>query len=286
MKTKKILLPTDFSANARHAINYALCLFEKVPCRFHIINAVVASPSGLASIREKAKDTRLFQAVKSESEGNIGILLAELVAGPKNPLHTFAGKSIADSLLNAIGRATIDKDIDYIFMGTKGSSALKEVFMGSNTIKVLQNIDFCPVMAVPADYKPELPNTIVFATNFEHIYPKVALLPLMELAKISGAGITIIHVDKGNGLSAQQEAAKEALLMRFQGISHIIQEVVGYAKISEAIMSYSDASVDVGMVALVNTSHSFFEKLTRERVIRQIAFYTTVPVLVLPNIES
>ena len=65
MITKHILLPTDFSTNARNAIDYAIYLFEKEECTFYIMNAFQVSPSGLSSTINKAKDTRLHRAIKA-----------------------------------------------------------------------------------------------------------------------------------------------------------------------------------------------------------------------------
>ena len=285
MKTKNILLPTDFSANARNAMNYAMFLFKKVECTFYILNAFEAGASGLGSTMGKAKDTRLFRALKEESERNIERITRELKAKNENQLHSFQGLSIADSLVNAIGRTSINKNIYYIFMGTKGSSAVKEVFMGSNTIKVLQHIDFCPIVAVPGNFDFDLPDKIAFATNFEHTYTKVELIPLIEMAKLWDSEISIVHVDRGKGLSAEQESSKKLLTKRLKGLKHTFVKVSGHSKISEAIMVFAAQNDDIGMIAMINYWHSFFEKLTKEHVIKRVAFHTEVPFLIFPLID-
>ncbi|WP_273565652.1 universal stress protein [Maribacter halichondriae] len=285
MKTKHILLPTDFSANAHNAIDYAIYLFEKVECKFYVLNSFEVGASGLSSTMGKAKDTRLFRAIKEESERNIKRLVQELESENENPLHSFEGLSIADTLINAIGRTAIDENIYYIFMGTKGSSAAKEVFMGSSTIKVLQNLDFCPIMAVPGNYDFDLPDKIAFATNFEHTYLKVELVPLIEIAKLWNSEILVVHVDKGKGLSRQQETNKDLLTQLLKGLNYKFMEVEGHAKISEAIMSYASENKNIGMIAMINYWHSFFEKLTKENVIKRVAFHTEVPFLIFPLID-
>jgi nucleotide-binding universal stress UspA family protein len=282
MKTKYILLPTDFSANARNAIDYALYLFEKVECKFHLLNAFQVSPSGLESTRSKAKDTRLFRAIKEESERSIKRLVQELESNNENPLHSFEGLSVADSLVNAIGRTSIDNNVYYIFMGTKGSSAVKEVFMGSSTINVLQHIDFCPIMAVPGNFDFDLPDKIAFATNFEHIYSEVELGPLIAWAKLWDSKIEIVHINKGTELMDHQKTAKNVLKDRFRELSYKYIEVKGHSKVSEAIMAYTATNKDIGMIAMVNYWHSFFEKLTKENVIKRVAFQTAVPFLIFP----
>lgn len=225
----------------------------------------------------KAKDTRLFRAIKDESQRDIKSLIDELESANKNTKHSFKGLSIADSLVNAIGRTTIDKGIQYIFMGTKGSSALKEVFMGSNTVRIIQKIDFCPIIAVPENYDFDLPDEIAFATNFEHIYSEVELVPLIGLAKLWNSKITIVHIDTGKELQPHQQSAKDTLPKRFFGLNHGFEEIKGHTSISGAINGYTHENENIGMIAMVNYWHSFFEKLTKENVIKRVAFHTEVP---------
>ncbi|MCM4173296.1 universal stress protein [Arenibacter sp. TNZ] len=286
MKAKHILLPTDFSANARNAIDYAIFLFEKEECVFHILHAFEVGASSLSSTMGKAKDTRLFRAIKEESERDIKSIISQLESSNKNSLHTFDGLSIADPLVNAIGKTTVNKGIQYIFMGTKGSSALKEVFMGSSTVKVIQNIDFCPIIAVPENYNLDLPDEIAFATNFEHIYSEVELIPLISLAKLWNSKIAIVHINTGKELLAHQKTAKDLISERFRGIKYSFEEINGYSNISGAINSYARDHKNIGMIAMVNYWHSFFEKLIKENVIKRVAFNTEVPFLIFPLIAS
>tara|TARA_R110002050_G_scaffold286468_3_gene437012 strand:+ start:94855 stop:95709 length:855 start_codon:yes stop_codon:yes gene_type:complete len=284
MKPQHILLPTDFSANAQNAIDYAIYLFEEIECTFHILNSFeINAPGHIAT--NKTKKPSLAHTLAHESQQNIQQIVSQLMANNKNPLHGFNGISISDSLINAIGSTTINKDVDYIFMGTKGYSAAKEVFMGSNTIKVLKHINFCPIIAVPEGYYYALPDKIAFATNFEHEYKKVELMPLTELAKLWNSKIDIIHINKGKKLIQEQERYKKLLNERFFELSHKFIEIEGHSKISDAIMSYTKDHKAVGMIAMVNYWHSFFEKLIKENVIKRVAFYTEVPFLVFPLID-
>ena len=286
MRRKHILLPTDFSSNARNAIDYAIYLFEKEECVFHILNAFEVGASGLSSTMGKAKNTRLYRAIKEESERNTKSLLEELQSKNENPLHEFEGMSISDSLLNAIGKSIIDNNVSYVFMGTKGSSAVKEVFMGSSTVNVMKHLDFCRLVAVPENYIFDIPDQIAFATNFEHVYSKAELNPLIDLAKLWNSKIVIVHMDTGKKLTLQQETCKNILTECLDGLPHRFVEIKGESKISDAIKSYTSENKEVGMIAMINYWHSFFEKLTKENVINRIAFYTEVPFLIFPLIDS
>ena len=59
----------------------------------------------------------------------------------EDPKHKFNTLIRVSTLTNAIRQVVFDKDIDFIVMGTKGATGLKEVFMGSNAYKIIKNIN-------------------------------------------------------------------------------------------------------------------------------------------------
>jgi len=285
MKAKHILLPTDFSSNAYNAIAYAISLFENEECIFYVLNAFEVGASGLSSTIGKAKNTRLYRAIKEESERNSSALMAKLISENQNSKHEFKSLIISDSLLNAIGKTVIDYNISYVFMGTKGSSAVKEVFMGSNTVSVIKHINFCRLVAVPENYSFVAPKQIAFVTNFEHVYSKVELKPLLDLANLWGSEVIILHVERDKKLTSQQETCKNLLIQRLNGLTIKFVETKGESKISDAIQIFSSENKDVGMIAMINYWHSFFEKLTTENIVNRIAFQTEVPFLIVPLVD-
>lgn len=285
MISKHILLPTDFSSNARNAIDYAIQMFGKEECIFYILNAFEVGASGLSSTMAKNKNTRLHQAVKEESERHVKSLIEELKTNNENTLHQFKGLSISDSLLNAVGKTIIDYSISFVFMGSKGSSAVKEVFMGSSTVSVIKHIDFCRLVVVPENYSFRIPEQIAFATNFEHVYSKVELIPLFNLANLWDSEIVIVHVNTGEKITPHQETCKNLLEERLDGVRIRFKEVPGESKISDAIQLFTSEHTAIGMIAMVNYWHSFFEKLTTENVINRVVFQTKVPFLIFPIID-
>lgn len=284
MHEKHILLPTDFSSNARNAIDYALLLLEKEDCVFYILNAFEVGASGLSSTVGKAKNTRLYLAIKKESERNTNRLLEELKSKNKNPLHQFEGLSISDSLLNAIGRTTLDFGISYVIMGTKGSSGIKEVFMGSNTVSIIKNINFCRIIAVPEDYTFNIPHEIGFATNFEYAYSKAELEPLLDLVKLWDSEIVMLHVETDKKLTVDQQNQKQLLMEYLDGSAIRFVEVKAASGVSETITTFISQNKDLEMIAMLNYEHNFFQKLLRENVVKRVAFHSAVPFLVIPHI--
>ncbi|MGS2764995.1 universal stress protein [Sinomicrobium sp. M5D2P9] len=269
---KKILIPTDFSVNAHKAMEYAIYLFEREACTFYLLNA---QDTNLTSLN--AGRTNSFSAKMMED------LFREISIKNTNPKHFYEREIIYDSLVNAIGTTVISKNVDYIFMGTKGSTAAREIFMGSNALKVIKNMDICPVVAVPAEYDYDLPDEILFPTDFKNTYEEPGLKPLKEIARLWGAKIRILYITEEEQLNDVQAKNRKKLGRLLKNLTFTQEEIVKYGNISKVIAGYSE-NKSIGMVAMINNKHSFVEKLFREPVIRNVVFRTKVPFLVIPDI--
>lgn len=285
MRKKRIILPTDFSENAWNAIVYALAIFKDVPCDFFILNAYQVGTSGLSTKMGMANDTRLFNLIKEESERELKRTLERIQGVSSNPDHSFKSLSVVDNLVNAIGRTVYNQGVDYIIMGTKGASGLKEVFMGSNAYKIIREIDFCPIIAVPDDYHSNgTIRTILLATGYEHLFESYELKPLLQIAELFDAKIHIAHVADGE-LAKEQEQSKKAIKNKLKSIRFDFVELEKDSTINNTIQKTIGADDSIDMVAMINHDQGFFERLTREPVIKKIAFNSQVPFLVIHLFE-
>ncbi len=267
---KKILLPTDFSDNAQKAIDYALYLFEKETCTFYLVHAYYNAPSAPGTKMTAKEDLKqLAKSLEAKSNGK----------------HRFETILETDSVINVVNRTVIDKDVDFVFMGTKGSSALREIFIGGNTTDVLKYLVGCPVVTVPDGYVYDLPDEIVFATDFKHRFEKHELVPLTTIAKLWNSKLTIVHIRIGKELDESQLQNKELLENNLNPIQSKIEIISMEDTIASTLRNFERENPDIGMVALLRTKHGFFQKLLREPVVRKMAFQTKVPLLVFPLIE-
>ena len=286
MKKKRIILPTDFSENAWNAAIYALELFKHVPCDFFLLNSYQVGASGLSTKMAGANDTRLYNLMKEQSERDLQRELERIKRVDKNPEHTFTSKSIIDTLVNAIGKTVYQEEIDYIIMGTKGASGLKEVFMGSNTYTIIKEMDFCPVIAVPEDYRPDGKlDSILLATGYEHLFENYELKPLLSIVESFNAKLWIAHVGDVEGFTSEQKSSKNKLETRLKSINYEFVEVEKDVSVNNTIQRLIKEDSNIDMVAMINQDHSFFERLTREPVIKKVTFNSTVPFLVIHPFE-
>ncbi len=262
-------MPTDFSENALKACEYAVALFKKEACTFYVLHA---SQDASSTGRGGPLNKELAKAA------------VHLKIISTNPEHQFKTKLLLKNLFAGVERFIIEKDIDFIVMGTTGSSALKELFMGSRAVKMLESIRICPILMVPKTYQAVPIERFMIATNFDHYYERVELNPVIRLAQNLGVEIQVVHVIDGAPLTDYQEKLKDLLKKKMKGINFSFEEVSQTESLAKTI-SVLMAERKVQLLAMIYHRHGFFESLFTTGVIKKLAFNTSVPFLVLPEVE-
>ncbi|GAA4272853.1 universal stress protein [Aquimarina gracilis] len=279
---KRILIPTDFSANAWNTILYAMELYKNTPCEFHILNTYEVKPVQLISTVSSQRVGHYYDAVKIESKEGLEMILEDISNSGPDPKHIFKTFSKSGSLLEIVAQMTVADHFDQIVIGTKGATGAKEIFLGSNTHRIIKNIECCPILVVPDDVFFENITNIAFATNFERVYYKSEITPILQLAKQQGATVRMIHVYDKPELDIVQTYNSTSLERYFKDIKHDFHVIHNFSNLEKAIQSFIE-ELEVNLLVMINYEHSFIERLTRESVIKKMTFHTTIPFLVIPS---
>ena len=279
---KNILLPTDFSENSWNAIRYAIQLFEKDQCTFHVFNAytpvvydltymLLASPAqfGLRDpIREASREH--LSELETRISDEVGV----------NPNHTFETIARFETLISGIKELIEERHVDLVIMGTKGATGAKKILFGSNTVQVFSEIKH-PIIAIPSNFDYVAPQEILFPTDLEVTFNEEQLHMLKEITVLHHSKINAMHVRTGHGLSAMQENNKLMLQTLFGKMNFEFHDFDD-KNIPVAINEFQDAHT-VNMLAMINNKQSFFENLFFKDTINQIGFYLNIPFLVIPS---
>lgn len=280
---KKILLPTDFSENAWNAAKYAISLFGDGECEFYLLNTYTPT---IAYSRFMATTTigRVEDIERNNSEKGLQDLLKRIEKECYNPKHTFKVISSFNLLVDEIKNIIETKKIQLVVTGTKGASGLDEVFMGSNTVRIIKSVKNCPVLAIPQHFKFKLPSEIAFATDFNRFYTESELELLLEMANSFKAVIRIVHVQyEIKSLTEVQQFNLTMLRKYLNGVEHYVHTVSELNSVSRTLEIFTN-ELDIHLLAMLNYQHSYMERMTREPVIRRIAFHTKIPLLIIPEL--
>ena len=281
---KRILIPTDFSNNAWNAIHYAMQLFSAQECQFFILNTYTPVIPNSRFMAPMINGVRIEDAVRFSSEQGLCKTVERIQEVYKNPKHNFETISSFNLLADEVKDVVESLNIDLIVTGTKGASGMEEVFMGSNTVRIIKSTKKCPILAIPQHFDYQNPSEIAFATDFNRFYSSSELQPLIDLAHSFGATIRIVHVQyELKALTELQQFNLNMLRKYFCDVEHYIHTVSELNSVSHTLNVFSN-ELDIHLLAMLHYQHSYMEKMTREPIVKRTAFHTQIPLLVIPEL--
>ncbi|MEH6619194.1 universal stress protein [Maribacter arcticus] len=279
---KKIVLTTDFSENSWNAIFTALKIYADVDCHFFLLHAYEPSTLNLLGTKSQQRLGVIYDSLSKHSEQELEEMFKYFEINHKNPKHKFTTISKSETLEEAVKEIVSQNDVDILMMGTQGATGAKEVFLGSNTVKVLKTIKNIPIFAIPSGFNFQKLRTIIFATDFTKPFNKNELNQITELANLWKAQIEIVHVAIEFNLNDTQNTNKAILKERFAGLDYQFKNVPFEISISHSIDAYV-GNKDSCILSIIRHQHTFWEKIIGEAVIKKIAFHSNIPVIFLPQ---
>ena len=278
---RTILIPTDFSKNAMHALHYALDLFKCERTRFYFLHAFGDEVYGPFGTNVKIDIEIEKKRVKKETQKKLDALIQEITDVPPNPRHTYESVSAFDSLVDAVNDFVNEINIDLVIMGTKGKTDDKKVIFGSHTVQVFKYVQ-CPVLAVPQDAEFHQPKKIVFPTNYMLPYKRRELKLLNGISGDFKSEIHCLYISDFETLSARQLDNKRFLS---EGLpdSYLYFERTPVKNKAKAIQEYI-ALKNIDFLVMVNSKHSFLEDLLYRSTVDEIGLTTKTPFLVMQNL--
>lgn len=278
---RKIVLPTDFSDNALHAVQFALELYRDQKCLFYLLNAFHVKPKNIESLIGMEPGNALYETTKKNSETELHRLLSTVAFGEHgNPNHSFQVVSVFNEPWRAIKNLIKEKDVELIVMGTRGQTNSKHRMYGSTAMEVMDNIRNCPVIVVPQSAKQGLPKEIVFPTDFKTALKKRRLSYLIEIANISQASIKVLHISEDGNLDEEQNNTKNMLEDYLETVSHSFHFMGNSLSVPASINCFVE-SRESDMIAFISRKHSFIASILNPPLSKGIAYSSRVPFLVM-----
>jgi nucleotide-binding universal stress UspA family protein len=277
---KKILLPTDFSANAFNAISYALKAFSAEQCTFFLLNTYTPVLYDSEYILYNSIQPNLAEAYKKNSLSGLRKVERKINRDFKNPNHHFEKISAFNLLIEEIKDQQKSKAIDLVVMGTKGATGAEEILIGTNTVNALNKLKV-PLLMVPSEYEYHTPENILFPTDFELHLTDAQLEPILKVVKNHNAKLNILHVFFGKDLDEQQEVNKKNLKKILKNTPHYFYTIEDKS-VPKAIAKFQSQNA-VDLLCMVNNKRSFFENLLFRPIVNKIGFHIKVPFMVIPS---
>ncbi|NVK66883.1 MAG: universal stress protein [Flavobacteriales bacterium] len=267
---KNIIIPTDFSANAKMAADYAINTFNGPDTVFWLTHVYRMPYSG--AVVSVDLDNMLKEDREKELKNELKAFRTEY------PGLEIKGHAIQGMFVDVITKMVANEDIDMIVMGTTGATGAKGVLLGSNAANIVKHAQV-PVLLYPKDCGIHAISNVVFASDLKHVKGYETLKPIRQIVKETGAKLDILH------LESQEEGVidveRESLLLDtiFVDLPHGFH--VKELKLAEDdILDYA-RDVNADLIVAVARTYGFFERIVHRSTSRKLSMLTNVPLLIL-----
>ncbi len=260
----KILIPIDFSDTSLNALFYAIDLFESSSLEITILHVYGIKSTALLM---KSIDSML----EEDAKRNMDELIKKIQKKkPEIVLKTKIALNDTVPIITSLGNSS---KYDFIVMGTKGVSGLKEVFIGSVAGGVISKTK-APVIVVPRYYYYRPIDEIVFAISDNILSDSTIADPLRKIATIHQSKIKVLHVAEKETLDIQKN------LRHIEDLNPSVVYAFGTGNINKDLNNYLTKN-DVRLLCLVRSKKSFFDRILNDSVTLKQTFNSPVPLLIL-----
>jgi nucleotide-binding universal stress UspA family protein len=276
---KKILVPTDFSKHAEYALNVAAQLAQKKEAEIYLLH-VIELPVHTASdivhgtpISTGAMPEALFFIKLAEKKLN-KLLEEPYLKAIK--IHKILERQ---SVFASIADVAEKHHIDLIVMGSEGATGLKEMFVGSNTEKVVRHAN-TPVLVIKKPHNHFTIKKMVFATNLEET-SVTAFKKVKQIANFFKADIFLLYVNTPNSFNTSAEIdEKMKTYIEKENISITSFEVYNHHKVEWGILNYAQ-KIEADVIAMATHGRKGLSHFFNGSISEDLANHAHRPVLTL-----
>lgn len=227
---KKILVPTDFSANAEYALKVAAQVARKNNSEIILLHMLELPSQGGDAIvaSHDIPELMLFKNAAIQK-------LDDLMDAPYLEGLEISEVVQFEMAFDGIMNISRKNEVDLIIMGSHGASGFKEMFIGSNAEKVVRSSDV-PVLIIKKEYEDFKVNDVVFASDFSDEIHK-AFPKVLDVVQFFGAHLHLLMVNTPNNFKST--TASEEIFNAF---------LASYTMDNYSTHIYNDANVEKGIL--------------------------------------
>ncbi|MBT8257132.1 MAG: universal stress protein [Bacteroidia bacterium] len=227
---KNILVPTDFSEQAENALHVAAQLAQRYDAEIFLLHLLELPLHQVDALSSHSELPEAMFFMKLAQKRFTDMMSRDYLQNVKVHETVEFNQSF-----NQLPQTCEEKNIDLIVMGSHGVSGLKEIFIGSNTEKVVRNSNI-PVLVIKKPHEEFTVNDFVFASDFTNDN-KQTYLQAVSIAEKFDAKLHLVMVNTANNFTTTMEAKER--------ISEFTKDA-SYDNYSVSI--FNDETVEQGIV--------------------------------------
>ncbi|MFD2914985.1 universal stress protein [Psychroserpens luteus] len=196
---KKILVPTDFSAEAENALKVAAQIAKKHNSEIYLLHMLEIPMQDIDAVNSHADVPEVMFFMKMAHQKFEDIMNSDYLKDIT--VHEIVKP---DGSFNGISEICKEHGITMITMGSHGASGIKEMFVGSNAEKAVRNSDV-PVLVIKNNHVDFSIDDIVFASDFKNDN-KETYRQATKFATAFGAQLHLLMVNTASNFTTTLKA--------------------------------------------------------------------------------
>jgi nucleotide-binding universal stress UspA family protein len=270
---KKLLIPVDFSVTSEAAVDFGLQLasaFGYEVMLHHALSMVKDDERYYRDSDDRLQQDVLDEKLTEKMEAKMDKLLQQWdVQGLTISNHLTKG-----ALLDDLKELVKAHNVDLVVMGTRGATGLKELFVGSNTEKIVRHMH-CPVIAVHSSVRVANVKRILVPVDLDHFTPSF-LMEIADLQRLFRADVEFTWVKNPTHAESLELLVEEFenVLKTYEvkGTFSIINDAIPHA----GILTYAD-EIEADMIAMATHHRSGVAHLFLGSVTENVLNHTHLP---------
>ena len=268
---KTFLVPVDFSSTSINAAEYAIDLAKDIP-DINLILYNVYSHITLATLTEKESGSR-----KMVTEHELKRLKRKLKVPDSLNVSV---ETEEGSFIECIEKYVLSNHIDMVIMGITGSSRIKQVFMGTNTLNVIRHIN-TPVMIIPPKAEYTGIKNVLFTSDFKDVSRTTPFNSLKGILDLFKPKLNVINVDSEHYIELTDEfkIEREAMEDKLNTYNPEFSFLRAFDFL-DGINSFVQAK-EIDAIITLPRKHSFLSQLFKTSHTKKLAYHSHVPIITI-----
>lgn len=256
-----VIVPVDFSETSLNAARYAVQL--------------LTGHNGVNMILHHVYNKPVHAA---ESVQQLEKLKTDLLNTGTVKITTLSEEG--SDVIAELEKLARHQQADLIIMGITGRSAIGQTFIGSNTLKMVQQ-KVCPVLIVPANATYHDVKNVLLTSDFKNVQSTTPSVPIKKILKTFRPSFHIMNVDSEHYVALTEEYQEERSRLK-EMFSDFNPEFyfLGLPDVDEAINQFAhDKKID--FIIVIHKEQTLLSKLFVKSHTKQLAYHSSIPVLAL-----
>jgi len=279
---KRILAPTDLSANSKPGLIFALQLAQKNNATLEFI--YVHQFMRPVSWSDDYFDRHKMAQTKVNREA-LARFVERVSVDARMPLgrHAHVVEEGIRPDVTIMLHCQRHPDIDYICMSTRGAGKLDQV-LGTNTGNLIAKSDI-PVVAVPKNYSIRPIDHLLYASDLDNY--DMELKAVLKFAHPLAAEVEVLHINFADLLAPTREMIESTFAGQFKyGLKLHFENGSPKSSLVKILKQQLNAIKPAMVIMFAKQGRSVIERLFQPGNTENLSFDLNIPLLALNKVQK